>query len=399
MVDPANKAIAQGKPFAETDTSAGLAVLVGQAAKSFAEKQAAVAEAKSDEAIKAAAAAKTLADQAQADAKAAAQASANAAADAAKAAQSAAAAQASATRADNEAKRGNAGRIQRRRPRRAGSGSRLVTPTAAATAARTDATLANNNATEAERDAASAQSAATAAEQDASSARNTATKAETDATAAESAAANAQNSAQEAQQAATRAEEQRRQEEEAANKAMLAQQNPAPDLSVDEGRALRLECGNECRNDYQAAQVAAKADIGSWLIEEGVDILLDYVGVDDIKGCLGKGEIEKCLLSIVDLGALVSVFLKPEKVVAASKAIAKVASKAPKFLNAVKTARKKVEDIRYVAARVVTELMRDYATWSFLKFSGRQRKARRHHAAGQQAVRPGQTEVQGPRRT
>jgi hypothetical protein len=368
VVDPANKAIALGKPYAETDTSAGLAVLVGQAAKSFAEKQAAVAEAKSDEAAKAAAAAKALADQAQADGKAAAQASANAAADAAKAAQSAAAAQASATRAGNEAKAATQAESNA-----VGHVARAVEAAwyadAAATDARTDATLANNNATEAERDAASAQSAATAAEQDASSARNTATKAETDATAAEAAAANAQNSAQEAQQAAQRAEEQRRQEEEAANKAVLAQQNPAPDLSVDEGQALWLACGNECRTDYQAAQVAAKADIGSWLIEEGVDILLDYVGVDDIKGCLGKGEIEKCLLSIVDLGAIVSVFLKPEKVVAASKAIAKVASKAPKFLAAIKTARKKVEDIRYVAARVVTELMRDYATWSFLKFS------------------------------
>ncbi|MFG3405722.1 hypothetical protein [Streptomyces sp. NPDC048142] len=54
VVKPANDAIELGSPYAESDASAGLAVLTGQASKTVAEQQAAVADAKADQAAKAA---------------------------------------------------------------------------------------------------------------------------------------------------------------------------------------------------------------------------------------------------------------------------------------------------------------------------------------------------------
>ncbi|MBT2453123.1 hypothetical protein J7F03_40125 [Streptomyces sp. ISL-43] len=185
VVKPANDAIELGSPYKETDSSAGLAVLTGQAAKTAAEQQSALAQAKADQAAKAAAEAKKLAEQADADAKAAAEA---AAAKAAKAAE---------TRT-----------VEYNRQATADAAAAQT----AATTAGTYASDADAAATDAERDASSARKAASAAEADAATANTVATKAETDAKAAEEAATRAQEAAKEAQDAATRAEDQKTRE-------------------------------------------------------------------------------------------------------------------------------------------------------------------------------------------
>ncbi|MCX4971328.1 polymorphic toxin-type HINT domain-containing protein [Streptomyces sp. NBC_00620] len=205
VVKPANDAIELGSPYAETDSSAGLAVLTGQASKTAAQQQAALANAKAAEAAKAAALAKTVAAQAGADAKAAAQAAADAAGYAASATKSAAEAQASsdaAAASAKAAKKSEANTVEY---------DRQATEDAAAAQRAADsaggyASDADSAATDAERDAASARGAATAAEADAGTARDVADQAEADATVAEKAAANAQQSAKEAQDAATRTE-------------------------------------------------------------------------------------------------------------------------------------------------------------------------------------------------
>ncbi|MFE9439110.1 polymorphic toxin-type HINT domain-containing protein [Streptomyces sp. NPDC006602] len=206
VVKPANDAIELGSPYAETDSSAGLAVLTGQAAKTAAQQQVAVANAKAAQAKKAAAEAKALAAKADADAKAAAEAAANAAEWAAQATASAAAAQASsdaAAASAKAAKKSEANTVEYDR--------RAVEDAAAAQTAATTAdgyaTEADASADDAERDAASARSAADAAEADASTARSVADKAEQDATVAEAAAANARNLAVEAAQAAIRTQQ------------------------------------------------------------------------------------------------------------------------------------------------------------------------------------------------
>lgn len=208
VVKPANDAIELGSPYKETDSSAGLAVLTGQAAKTAAEQQAALAQAKADQAAKAAAAAKKLAEQADADAKAAADAALQAADWAAKAAKSAQAAQKSANEAAASAKAAKASEVKTVEYNRAATADAAAAQTAATTAG-THASAADAAATDAERDAASARKAATAAEADAKTADTVATKAETDATTAETAAKRAQEAAKEAQDAATRAENQK----------------------------------------------------------------------------------------------------------------------------------------------------------------------------------------------
>ncbi|MET9428747.1 hypothetical protein [Streptomyces sp. NPDC003036] len=206
VIQPANDAIELGSPYKETDSSAGLAVLTGQAAKTLAEQQAAVAKAKSEQAAKAAAEAQALAARASADAKAAAEAAALAAGYAAQAAASSAQAQASANAADASAKaaqkaEANTVEYDRRAKEDAAAAQN------AADAAGTHASEADAAATEAERDAASARDAATAAEGDATTARTVADQAERDATTAEAAATHAQEAATDAQAAASRTEE------------------------------------------------------------------------------------------------------------------------------------------------------------------------------------------------
>ncbi|MEU3771633.1 polymorphic toxin-type HINT domain-containing protein [Streptomyces sp. NPDC032472] len=208
VVKPANDAIELGSPYKETDSSAGLAVLTGQASKTAAEQQAALAQAKADQAGKAAAEAKKLAEQADSDAKAAAEAALQAADWAAKAAKSAQATQASANEAATAAKAAKAAETRTVEYNRQATADAAAAKTAATTAG-TYASAADAAATDAERDAASARKAATAAETDAATANTVATKAENDATTAEAAATRAQEAAKEAQDAATRAENQK----------------------------------------------------------------------------------------------------------------------------------------------------------------------------------------------
>ncbi|MFF4157442.1 polymorphic toxin-type HINT domain-containing protein [Streptomyces sp. NPDC001678] len=207
VVKPANDAIELGAPYKEIDSSAGLAVLTGQAAKTAAEQQQSVARAKAEQAAKAAAEAATLAARADADAKAAATSAAQAADSASQAATSLARAQTSADEAvaaAKAAKRAEANTVEYDR--------RATEDAAVALSASTEAggyaSDARSSADQAEQNASSARSAASAAEGDASAARGVADQAERDATTAEKAAARAQQDAKEAQEAATRAEDQ-----------------------------------------------------------------------------------------------------------------------------------------------------------------------------------------------
>jgi hypothetical protein len=205
VADPANTAIAAASPYRQKDVSAGLAVLVGQDALSYAQQQAAVAEAASAQAAKAAADAKSAAAQAAADAKDAATAASNAAADAAataasvkQAKQSAAQAAteaAAALKADADAAKYNA---QAQQDAAAAADD--------ANAAHADAQAANDSATAAERDATAAHAAADQADQQATAARAAADRAEADAKQAEAAAARADQDAKAAQDAAANTE-------------------------------------------------------------------------------------------------------------------------------------------------------------------------------------------------
>ncbi|MEU6621229.1 polymorphic toxin-type HINT domain-containing protein [Streptomyces litmocidini] len=211
VIKPANDAIELGSPYADTDTSAGLAVLVGQASMTYAEQQAALAKAKSAQAAAAAAKAKTIAAGATADAKAAAEAAARSAEYAAAATASAEAAQASANAAAKSveaAKESLARTVKYDQQAKADAEAAQE----AANSAGDYAAQADAAASEAEKDAGAARASATAAESDASTASDVATKAEQDAAKAEESAGRADEAADEAEDAATRAENEKAQE-------------------------------------------------------------------------------------------------------------------------------------------------------------------------------------------
>ncbi|MGA5496531.1 polymorphic toxin-type HINT domain-containing protein [Streptomyces cinereoruber] len=205
VIKPANDAIELGAPYRETDSSAGLAVLTGQAAKTVASQQAALAKAKAEQAAAAAKQAKKIAEEANADAKAAAEAAAQAAASSAQALASAAAAQSSANNADASAKAAQQSEANTVKYHQEALEDAAAAQSSADTAAGY-ADQADAAATEAEQDAASARSSANSAETDAGTARNIADRAERDAVTAETAAKNARNLAVEAVYAAVRTE-------------------------------------------------------------------------------------------------------------------------------------------------------------------------------------------------
>ncbi|MFE5792418.1 polymorphic toxin-type HINT domain-containing protein [Streptomyces sp. NPDC056503] len=205
VIKPANDAIELGSPYAETDASAGLAVLTGQASKTLSEQQAALAKAKSVQAAAAAVEAKAIAAKATADAKAAAEAAARSAEYAAAATASAEAAQASANAAAKSveaAKQSLAKTVEYHQK----ATEDAEAAQEAANSAGDYASQADTAATDAEQDAAAARESAAAAESDAGTANDVATQAEQDATAAEESAGRADEAATEAEESATRAE-------------------------------------------------------------------------------------------------------------------------------------------------------------------------------------------------
>ncbi|MEU7030421.1 RICIN domain-containing protein [Streptomyces sp. NPDC046275] len=204
VAKPANDAIELGSPFVTSDSAAGLVVLTGQASKSVAEQQQAVADAHAANAQAEAAAAKDAAAQAQGDTKAAYQHAANAAAHSATArgyAKEALGYSAAAAKAASKASASLARTIEYDRQAAADA----TAADQAAGRAEGYAKQARDSADQAALDAEAARQAASAAEQSAKDARAAADRAATAATEAEQAAKDALKYAQEAQKAAEEA--------------------------------------------------------------------------------------------------------------------------------------------------------------------------------------------------
>ncbi|WP_309049903.1 hypothetical protein [Streptomyces sp.] len=352
VIKPANEAIELGSPYAESDTSAGLAVLVGQGAKTAAEQQAALAQAKADQAKKAAAAAKALATQASADAKAAAEAAARAAEWAAAAAVSLAQTRASAAEAQKAAEAARKAETNTIEYNRQAQEDAALAAHAASTAT-SEAAAANAAASEAEKDAVGARDAATAAEGDAGQANTVASAAERDATRAETAASNAREDAVEADQAADRAEEELRKRIAEQRQKRISEATPdpstgpdpdtGPDLTESEEEILLRLCGQECVDQYRAARALAGEDILDWVIANGGQILLDTIGWPDLKACFTKGDVEACLWTLFNV---VTTLIPVGKIPAVTKAIVKIGTGVDDFFEKAAGAKRTLEKLK-----------------------------------------------------
>ncbi|MGW0120662.1 ricin-type beta-trefoil lectin domain protein [Streptomyces sp. NPDC003327] len=204
VAKPANDAVQLGSPYVTTDAAAGLVVLTGQASKTIADQQKAVADAHAKNAQAEAAAAKSLADQATGDVKIAYQHAANAAGHAATArtySKEALGYAAEAAAAAAKASQSLARTVEYDRK----AGEDAAAADRAAGRAEGYARHARDSADQAALDAQAARAAAAAAEQSAKDARAAADRAATAATEAEEAAKDALAYAQEAQRAAEEA--------------------------------------------------------------------------------------------------------------------------------------------------------------------------------------------------
>ncbi|MEV6114879.1 RICIN domain-containing protein [Streptomyces sp. NPDC052109] len=205
VANPANDAIQLGSAYVDTDSAAGLVVLTGQASKTIADQQQAVADAHAKNAAAEADAAKNLADQAKGDAKEAYQHAANAAryaADARTYSKEALGYAADAAKAAAAAQESLARTIEYDKQ----AADDAAAADKAADNADGYAKDARSSADAAELDADAARSAAAQAEQDAKDARAAADRADTAATEAEQAAKDADKYAKDAQDAADQAE-------------------------------------------------------------------------------------------------------------------------------------------------------------------------------------------------
>ncbi|MHA4777796.1 ricin-type beta-trefoil lectin domain protein [Streptomyces sp. MSC1_001] len=200
VAKPANDAIQLGSPYVTTDAAAGLVVLTGQASKTIADQQKAVADAHAKNAQAEAAAAKSLADQAAGDVKIAYQHAANAAGHAAAArtySKEALGYAADAAVAASKATQSLARTVEYDRKAAADAAA----ADQAAGRAEGYARQARDSADQAALDAQAARQAAAAAEQSAKDARAAADRAATAATEAEEAAKEALKYAKDAQKA------------------------------------------------------------------------------------------------------------------------------------------------------------------------------------------------------
>ncbi|GLI01308.1 hypothetical protein Pa4123_65840 [Phytohabitans aurantiacus] len=348
-VKAGKEAISLGTPYRDTDASAGMAVLVGQKAMTLAQQQAEAAKIRAAEAAKAAAAAKELAAQANADAKAAAQAAAAAAEDAAKAMESVRQARVSTASAATDA-----AAARRASASADGYAQRAVSDASranvAANTAASEAAAADAAATEAEKDAAAARAAADAAERDAATARSLASRADQEATAAEKDAADARGHADEADQAATRAEEEARRLEQQRRANALQAGSDAPGgggtaLTAEEEELLRKHCGQSCVDEYRRALADASKTVMQWIEENGVEVLLEVAGYNDLKKCFTKADIEACLWTLVNVASLLVVV---GKLPAVTKAIVRVGNGITGFLEASAAGKKTLDRLRKV---------------------------------------------------
>ncbi|MEU8630356.1 hypothetical protein, partial [Streptomyces sp. NPDC048669] len=303
-------AVALGSPYQESDSAAAFAVLTGQKSKTVAEQQAAAAEAKAAEAEEAALDAQQLAEQAKGDVKAAAEAAAQAATDSARAITAAASAQASAQAATTSregAKR--AADTASDYAQQAG----VDALSAQATANNTDTVAgeAGREATDAERDALKAKEAEGRAAKDAQEAKGQAEQADQEAKEAEKRASDADSDSTAAEEAADKTEqEQREKNEQEHQEAMEEGDYPIPggpsswaQLGEQQEAILLAKCGQSCVDDYRDAYAAVSVHVLDWVATHGGQILLDELGVAEVKKCLGYSGVESCLWDLVDIAS------------------------------------------------------------------------------------------------
>ncbi|MFE6066093.1 hypothetical protein [Streptomyces sp. NPDC056525] len=355
-VAASSEAISIGTPYKEKDSSAALAVLVGQSSKTLAEQQAAAAEAKATEAAAAAESAQQAAAQATGDAKLAAEAAARAASDSVRAVEAVTRAQASAADA-SDAQKGAKSASDAASGHAQQAGNDALTARGTADDASSAAVEADREAAAAEKHAAEANEKAGRSSEAAEEAARKAAEAEKEAKDAETKAGDAAGDSSAAEEAAKKAEEEQREKNEAAHQAALEEGTTPieggasnwPALGGREQQILLDACGQTCVDDYRKGLAAVSVNVVEWAGANGGQILFDLLDAAAVKECLAGNDVEDCLWELVDIpSSAVIVGRMP----ALALAIEKVADGMRTIFNAADDALRRLNDLAAVISDV-----------------------------------------------
>ncbi|MGW0523763.1 hypothetical protein [Crossiella sp. NPDC003009] len=166
-----------------------------------------------------------------------------------------------------------------------------------------------------------------------------AARARADAIAAGALAQEAAAAAKEAQEIAT--EKQRA--EEATTRQIDAERQADGELTSADEEALRAQGGQQMVDEYRKALADANKGLGQWLAENGAEILITLLGIDNIVKCVSDGDLGACLWSLVDVG---SFFLAVGKLPAVGKAIVKVIDGLANFFALKEKGRRFLEGVK-----------------------------------------------------
>ncbi|WP_405385834.1 hypothetical protein OG596_37740 [Streptomyces sp. NBC_01102] len=108
---------------------------------------------------------------------------------------------------------------------------------------------------------------------------------------------------------------------------------------------LAEQCGQECVEEYREAKKLLETSITDWLKDNGLDILLDTFGIDDIVKC-SQGDLLKCLWAVTDAGSTLLGVGAVNKTGKLAGAIKKTAKELPPFLKKADAAKQKYRDLR-----------------------------------------------------
>ncbi|MFF3129841.1 tectonin domain-containing protein [Streptomyces sp. NPDC057908] len=109
--------------------------------------------------------------------------------------------------------------------------------------------------------------------------------------------------------------------------------------------AENCEPGRGCVKEYRDAKKLLETSLTDWLKEEGLDILIDTFGIDNIVKCT-QGDLFKCLWAAVDAGSTVLGIGAAKKTGKLWGAVTKFTKKYPQFIGEAKQAKKTYDTLR-----------------------------------------------------
>ncbi|MFJ6015172.1 tectonin domain-containing protein, partial [Streptomyces sp. NPDC092952] len=109
--------------------------------------------------------------------------------------------------------------------------------------------------------------------------------------------------------------------------------------------AENCEPGRDCVREYRDAKKLLETSLTDWLKEEGLDVLIDTFGIDNIIKCT-QGDLFTCLWAAVDVGSTVLGIGAAKKTGKLWGAVTKFSKEYPKFVDEAKQAKKTYDTLR-----------------------------------------------------